>query len=144
MANDELYTPKFIFDALAIDFDLDVCAPENGPLHTPARKWFSLKDDGLNSEWYGRVWMNPPFSEPKEWVAKWLLHNDGIALVTFSKSQWFRQLWESEALGLMLDYKTKYITPENKPQSIFMPTSLWALGFTSQRALEMSGLGKLR
>ena len=144
MANDELYTPKFIFDALAIDFDLDVCAPENGPLHTPARKWFSLKDDGLNSQWYGRVWMNPPFSRPKDWVSKWLNHNNGVALIPLAKSNWFKELWDSEAVGIMLPTNTKYIDVEGISRSIPMATSLWALGFTSQRALEMSGLGKLR
>lgn len=86
MANDELYTPKFIFDALKIDFDLDVCAPEQGPLHTPAHKWYSLKDDGLVKPWFGRVWMNPPYSNPGVWVDKWLDHKNGFALVQISKA----------------------------------------------------------
>jgi hypothetical protein len=31
MANDELYTPKWIFDSLGVQFDLDVCAPDSRP-----------------------------------------------------------------------------------------------------------------
>jgi hypothetical protein len=72
MANDELYTPKWIFQAINLDFDLDVCAPEQGPLNTPAEKWFSIKDDGLTQQWFHRVFMNPPFSKPSVWVDKWL------------------------------------------------------------------------
>ena len=42
MANDELYTPKWIFDSLNVVFDLDVCAPSGGPLHTPALDYYDL------------------------------------------------------------------------------------------------------
>jgi hypothetical protein len=28
--SDEQYTPKWIFDALGVEFDLDVCAPQGG------------------------------------------------------------------------------------------------------------------
>ena len=144
MANDELYTPKFIFDALKIDFDLDVCAPESGPLHTPAHKWYSLKDDGLAQPWFGRVWMNPPYSKPQPWIDKWLDHKDGFALVAFSKSNWFGQLWESDAKVARLPTNTAFITTDNKRQQIWMPVCLWAIGERNITLLEMSGLGVIR
>jgi len=145
MANDELYTPKFIFDALGIDFDLDVCAPENGPLHTPARKWFSLKDDGLNSEWYGRVWMNPPFSKPSIWVDRWIDHHNGIALLPLSgNSRWWSKLWNSECGVVQVPPNTGFINSEGEEQKIMYGISLWAIGEMNITALKNSGIGKLR
>lgn len=144
MANDELYTPKFIFDALKIDFDLDVCAPEQGPLHTPAHKWYSLKDDGLVKPWFGRVWMNPPYSNPGVWVDKWLDHKNGFALVQISKSFWFHKLWSSPAKVIFPSPNIKFINQNGEGVSIYMPISLWAIGERNITLLEMSGLGVIR
>jgi hypothetical protein len=144
MANDELYTPKHIFDALNLTFDLDVCAPKEGPLHTPANKWFSLEDDGLTKEWVGRVWMNPPYSNPTPWIDKWIDHKNGFALVAFSKSNWFGRLWDSKAMGVRLPTNTAFIDRQSKKQQIWMPVSLWAIGETNITALRMSGFGRIR
>ena len=144
MPNDELYTPKFVFESLDLQFDLDVCAPIEGPLHTPTQAWFSKLDDGLSKDWFGRVWMNPPFSEPTPWINKWLNHTNGFCLVPFSKSNWFGTLWESEARSVRLPTNTKFINTEGKNFQIWMPVSLWAIGETNITALKMSNLGRIR
>lgn len=77
-------TPKPIIDALG-PFDLDPCAaPEPRPFAT-AKTMNSIHDggvDGLSLEWFGRVWLNPPYSDkPVQWLHKLKLHGNGIALV---------------------------------------------------------------
>ena len=144
MANDELYTPKHIFDALNLNFDLDVCAPKNGPMFVPASKWFSLENDGLSQEWSGKVWMNPPFSGPGPWIDKWLDHKNGLALVCFSKAKWFKKLWSSEAVCVANPGTMTFVTPEGKNYGIAFPTAIWAIGETNITALKMSGLGRIR
>lgn len=144
MANDELYTPKWIFDALGVEFDLDVCAPKDGPLHTPTKRWFSQEDDGLANEWIGRVWMNPPYSKPAPWIDKWLNHGNGFALVPFSKSEWFRKLWNSSSMGVFAQTNTKFVKPDGKEMQIFMPTALWAIGSQNIMVLNQAKLGRLR
>ena len=60
-ATDDWYTPRDIFDALGLTFDLDPCSP--GPAHwVPARKIYTKEDDGLVQPWSGTVFMNPPFA----------------------------------------------------------------------------------
>lgn len=55
----EWLTPPEIITALG-SFDLDPCAPISPPWPT-AVKTFTVLDDGLKKEWYGRVWCNPPY-----------------------------------------------------------------------------------
>lgn len=87
------YTPKHIFDALGVTFDLDPCAPVGGVPWIPARSVYSLSDDGLSRQWQGRVWLNPPYGrETKAWLAKMNQHRNGIALV-FARTDchWFHE-----------------------------------------------------
>jgi hypothetical protein len=46
----------------AIDLDPASCAAAQRRVR--AEKFFTKFDDGLSKEWYGRAWLNPPFSRP--------------------------------------------------------------------------------
>jgi hypothetical protein len=145
MANDELYTPKWIFDKLNVVFDLDVCAPSGGPLHTPTLDYYDLEADGLTAKWFGRVWMNPPFSKPSVWVERWLNHQNGLALLPLSgNSRWWSQLWNSHCAVVQVPPNTGFINSKGDQQKIMYGISLWAIGETNITALKDSGIGKLR
>ena len=60
MKNDEWLTPLHLLRPLGT-FDLDPCAPIVRPWDT-ARHHYTKEDDGLKKEWFGRVWLNPPYS----------------------------------------------------------------------------------
>ena len=143
-SSDEYYTPKWIFDALGLEFDLDVCAPETGPLHTPARRWYSAADDGLAQPWKGRVWMNPPYSKAAPWMAKWLAHANGVALVQHTKGRWYGQLWNAETAVVNLPWNFEFVTPSGQMAGIFMPTALWAIGENNIEALHRANIGRVR
>ena len=90
----EWYTPEWIFDKLKLEFDIDVCAPEGGIDYIPAKKHFSIKDDGLIQKWEGKVWCNPPFCEASKWMKRFHEHGNGVALVPVSKTRWFDRFIE--------------------------------------------------
>jgi hypothetical protein len=140
--SDEWYTPKTIFEQMGREFYLDVCAPENGVDWVPVVKWFSIKDDGLLQKWSGAVWMNPPYSRPAPWVEKWLNHSNGVALLPMAKSKWFNNLMNSEAKFVLLPSTFKFQSPDGKPLSLMMASTLWALGEANIEAI--SKVGKIR
>ena len=142
--SDEWYTPKFVFDGLGIEFDIDVCSPIGGTGIVPAKKFYSIEDDGLASAWGGVVWMNPPYSKPTPWIDKFLDHNNGVALVPFSKSKWFLNLWESDADLVALPPNLKFVRPDGTSKQIFMQCVLAAVGEYPKQALANSGIGIVR
>jgi phage N-6-adenine-methyltransferase len=61
--------PAFVAD-LARDFggfDLDPCCREET---AKAPNFFTEANDGLRKDWYGRVFLNPPYSKPAPWLRK--------------------------------------------------------------------------
>lgn len=79
-ASDTYLTPPALVKALG-PFDLDPCCPPNMPWKT-AKRMISLPEDGLTAQWKGRVWLNPPYSDVRPWVDKFVAHGSGIALVS--------------------------------------------------------------
>lgn len=80
---------------MGLRFDLDVCAPPGGVPHVPADRYLTQADDGLATDWRGRVWMNPPYSQATRWVRKFIAHGHGVCLVPHAKSRWHIELMES-------------------------------------------------
>jgi hypothetical protein len=130
--SDECYTPAWVFDALGVQFDLDVCGPKTGAC-VPALKTYTIEDDGLSMPWGGCVWMNPPFSKPRPWVKKFMAHGNGIALLPFAKSQWFNDLLETDPLLAVLDPKIRF-TKDGRQHSIFMAVGLFGIGSAARDA----------
>jgi hypothetical protein len=71
MTSDDCYTPRWVFDAMGLEFDLDVAAPRGGPWHVPAKRYYTAEDDGLTKPWDGLVWCNPPYSKFLPWAERW-------------------------------------------------------------------------
>jgi len=100
--NDEWYTPRWIFDAAGLTFDLDVCAPVAPEFRTcPARRYLTILEDGLAEPWSGLVWMNPPYSNPAPWVDRFAEHPAGLALLPAANSHW-RGRYVRAADGIVL------------------------------------------
>jgi DNA N-6-adenine-methyltransferase (Dam) len=84
--SDDCYTPRWIFDAAGLIFDMDVAAPiDPGRRICPARRYLTPVEDGLSQPWEGLVWMNPPYSSPGPWIERFAEHRCGLALVRASK-----------------------------------------------------------
>lgn len=111
---DEWYTPKEIVASLG-KFDLDPCAPEH-PLWKLAEHSYNKSDDGLSKQWFGRVWLNPPYSRPliEQFVRKLAEHGNGIALL-FNRcdSKMFQDVIFKKATGMkFLRHRIRFYRPD--------------------------------
>ncbi len=69
-ATGEWETPQELFNQLdkIWDFTLDVCATH---ANAKCRRYYTKKNNGLEQEWKGICWMNPPYGrEIKPWIEK--------------------------------------------------------------------------
>lgn len=141
---DDHYTPPFIFEALGVEFDMDVSAPVNGVPWIPAKRSLSIIDDGLATEWVGRVWCNPPYSKITPWAHKLLEHGNAIALLPVGKSMWFDTLWAQADAILTLPSSLRFIKSDGTVAGIMTSTMLFGFGEANREALINSGLGRVR
>jgi len=106
-------TPLWIINKIT-DFDLDPCG-FNG--HRTAKKIICLPDDGLNSEWKGNVWLNPPYGRfISLWIDKLKDHGNGVALV-FGRTdtKWFQT--SKPDMIFFLKGRIKFLDSQFKEQS---------------------------
>jgi hypothetical protein len=135
VSNDDIWTPAWVFEQLGLTFDLDVAS---SPLETnvPALKKYTQEDDGLSQTWHGRVWMNPPYSNPTPWVQKWREHGNGVAFLPIAKAYWFMHLWHDPQIKIcLLNKHMKFEKPDKSLHGIFMNTVLVAIGQDNIKAL---------
>ena len=61
------HTPREYLDAARAvlgEIDLDPASSEAAQFCVRAKRFFVPKQDGLKQPWQGRVWLNPPYSQP--------------------------------------------------------------------------------
>lgn len=134
--NDEYYTPDAIVRALGA-FDID---PSAGP---KAHASINIRHpkDGLAVTWVGRVWLNPPYSNIHEWLAKFQRHANGVALVNArTETQWFQRLCAQAESVLWLQGRVKFERPDGKRGNSTVGSVLVAYGQHNADALRKSGL----
>lgn len=146
MKNDEWLTPPDIVQALGA-FDLDPCSPINRPWPTAARH-LTIDDNGLEHEWHGRVWCNPPFGrEAVKWLRRMAAHGNGIALIPArtETAMFYETVWSRADAVLFIKGRPHfhYVDGRRAPFNSGAPICLVAYDASNVLALNDSGLGKV-
>jgi hypothetical protein len=133
--SDEWYTPKHVFDALGVTFDLDVAAPAEGSTFVPCS--VCISERSLEKTWQGFVWMNPPFGGRnglKPWLDKFFAHGNGVALAPDRTSApWFHEAWAKADLALFTR-KLRFHRPDGTVGT--SPSNGTALFAAGEKAVE--------
>ena len=141
-ANDEWLTPPEVIQAVG-PFDLDPCAAHPRPWPTAA-KHLTKHDGGLTQAWEGRVWLNPPYGDAGQWLARLAAHNDGIALI-FARTEtkvFFEQVWNKAAALLFLEGRLHFhhLDGRRAKANAGAPSVLVAYGRGNAKVLQECGL----
>lgn len=144
--SDEYCTPPEIIKALGgwESFDLDPADARTSAFRT-ARNRFC--EGGLESEWFGRVWLNPPFNryQRPKWMAKMAEHNNGIMLVPAAceTDAFYKYVWGKASGILFLKGRPHFykITGERYRANSGCTICLVSYGDENLLSLQNSGLG---
>jgi DNA N-6-adenine-methyltransferase (Dam) len=144
-------TPAYIFDAMDVEFDLDVAGIHGTFGNVPCHH--ALLRDSLETEWPESffVWMNPPFGGRnglKPWLDKFFAHGNGVALVPDRTSApWFQEAARKASLILFVSPKIHFERPDGTAgKSPGCGTALMSIGEKGNVALcraAHAGLGAL-
>lgn len=135
-------TPPELVQKLG-EFDLDPCTPINPPfIH--AKKNFNINDDGLEKEWKGRVYLNPPYGKRMEkWIEKLKNHGNGIALI-FARTEtklFFNHVWDDADAILFVKGRIKFYNLEGQQVGTpGAPSVFIGYGEENAEALANSGI----
>ena len=140
---DEWLTPPEIVDALG-PFDLDPCAPIDRPWDT-AVEHFTINDNGLNKDWRGRVWCNPPYGKKSAaWLDRMAEHRNGVALI-FARTEtvmFFEHVWSGAAALLFIKGRLHFhhVDGSRARANAGAPSVLVAYGEENAKALINSNI----
>lgn len=141
-ASDSWITPRIIIEALG-PFDLDPCQCEPQPWQCASHA-FTQTDDGLSRQWFGRVWLNPPYSAAWKWMQRLADHGTGTALI-FARTEtegFVEQVWKRASAVMFLHGRLYFYRPDGSRAkgNSGGPSCLVAYGTEDARRLERSGL----
>ena len=134
-------TPLYILDALG-PFDMDPCAHPDWPT---AKRLVCLPEDGLETDWEGRIWCNPPYGrETWTWLDRLATHGQGTALV-FARTEtkgFINQVWNKATAVMFLHGRVKFHRGDGKlgTSNAGAPSVLVAYGQKDAAILRDSGL----
>ncbi len=98
-------TPQEFFDKYneIYKFTLDVCATSE---NAKCDKFFTIEQDGLNQEWYGVCWMNPPYGRTiNKWVKKaYESSKNGATVVCLLPSRTDTKWWHDYCMNGKIEF----------------------------------------
>lgn len=126
--SDHWATPPTLVRELEVEFgsfDLDPCCHRET---AKAPAFYTPEDDGLSKPWFGRVFMNPPYSDPGRWLQKAIDETtSGRAqlvvglLPVCTDTAWFHQLVKDRAEVRFLRGRVRFYgwmeTPISSPRN---------------------------
>lgn len=134
--NDSLQTPAWVYQALG-EIDLDPCAGIDTEI--AAVNWaLERGENGLNRDWFGFVYCNPPFSQKEIWAEKMKSHGNGILILPERGSApWFGPLAVKAGRYWVMGQKINFV---GGPSSNNLGSVLFLFGAEALRRVINSNL----
>ena len=119
----EWYTPPFIIESAKSvmgNIDLDPASSKLANEAVGAKEFYTIEDDGIKKDWHGRVWLNPPYSQPdisnfaKAVTSK--KYDEIMILVNnATETDWFRTMAEISNAICFINKRLKFIDRDGNP-----------------------------
>lgn len=143
-SSDEWYTPRWVIDAAREamgGIDLDPASNTIAQAVVCARQYYTQADNGLVRPWAGRVWCNPPYSDPCPWVRKLIAHYRAgdvpaalLLLNVDSSTAWAFSLLQGGYPVCFLSSRIAFVTADGKSiKGNKKPQWIWYFGDRRRR-----------
>jgi len=119
----EWYTPDdhiALARAVLGEIDLDPASSHVANQTVKASRFFSQETNGLEQEWIGRVWLNPPYAQPAiahfadKMVAEWEAKRVTAAIVlthNYTDTAWFQKLARAASGICFTRGRVRFVSP---------------------------------
>jgi DNA N-6-adenine-methyltransferase (Dam) len=103
--------------------DLDPASNDIAQATVKASKFFTIETNGLDKPWRGKVWMNPPYSQPEivhftdKLIAEYKAGNVKEAIILTHNStdtKWFDVLFKSSGAICFTTGRVKFVSPKGE------------------------------
>ena len=141
-SSDHWETPWGVVKELEAEFgvfDLDPCCTQ-ATAKAPA--FYTQEDDGLSKSWFGRVFLNPPYSKPAPWLEKaWSTTRSGSAVLVVAllpvrtDTRWFHSFVKDRAEVRFIKGRVKFIGWQGTPIPSPKNPSMFAIYRSSESFL---------
>lgn len=120
--SDHWSTPANVVRELEVEFgkfDLDPCCR---PETAKAQTFYTPEQDGLSKSWFGRVFLNPPYSKPAPWLRRAIEQTENgnceivVSLLPVrTDTRWFHELVKDKATLRFIQGRVKWIGWQGTP-----------------------------
>lgn len=109
----EYYTPEWLLERVYRVFPIDLDPCSDPSQHVKARVHYT--EGGLDKEWFGNIFLNPPYGRG---IGKWtekVIGHEAIALVPVkSDTGWWNALMEHARCWCGVRGRIQFISPDGK------------------------------
>ena len=112
--DDNWFTPAVFIEAARLvmgNIDLDPASCDYANQTVKADTYYTVETNGLRQEWFGRIWLNPPYSSTQAFIEKLLTSDFEQAIVLINNSTetyWFRKLVEFASAIVFVTGRIKF------------------------------------
>lgn len=141
--NNEWYTPADIIETARTvmgSIDVDPASSELANKVVKAETYYTAETNGLTKEWYGNVWMNPPYSTEliDKFVDKLVEQKDNykqaIVLVNnATETEWFEKIVNVASAVCFPRHRVKFYKPDGKVGAPLQGQAILYIGGASNK-----------
>lgn len=122
--NTEWFTPDEYIDlarSVLGEIDLDPATHSLAQEHIQAAQFFTESDDGLASEWHGRIWLNPPYAQPaiENFIDKLIAEVDAghvteaiVLTHNYTDTAWFQKAARASKSICFTKGRIRFVAPD--------------------------------
>lgn len=143
--NNERYTPKEYIDAareVLGTIDLDPASSELANETVKATTFYTAEDDGLARDWYGNIWLNPPYAKDllPRFAEKFATSNFNQAIVLVhnaTETRWFLNFISKASAVVFPTGRVDCKTPGENRNTPLQGSAIIYSGDNTERFLEV-------